>query len=90
MRHVKNVVATVGKYIDKTGQEKNRYMTCGRMMERDDGSNAIVIDSMPVGGSEWNGWFNLYEPSERDAQGGGAPTQRASAPTQDLDDEIPF
>ena len=38
MKQFKKVVATVGKYTDANGQEKNRYVTVGRAFIREDKS----------------------------------------------------
>ena len=89
MKQFKKVVATVGKYTDANGQEKNRYVTVGRAFIRDDKSVSIKVDSMPVG-PEFNGWLNLYDLDE-DRQG-QAPARAAPAPAPaaDIDSDLPF
>lgn len=88
MKQFKKVVATVGKYTDANGQEKNRYVTVGRAFIRDDKSVSIKVDSMPVG-PEFSGWLNLYDLDE-DRQG-QAPARAAPAPSPAADDtELPF
>jgi len=88
MKQFKKVVATVGKYTDANGQEKNRYVTVGRAFIRDDKSVSIKVDSMPVG-PEFSGWLNLYDLDE-DRQG-QAPARAAPAPAPaPVDDDLPF
>lgn len=87
MKQFKKVVATVGKYTDANGQEKNRYVTVGRAFIRDDKSVSIKVDSMPVG-PEFSGWLNLYDLDE-DRQG-QAPARAAPAPAPADDTELPF
>ena len=88
MKQFKKVVATVGKYTDANGQEKNRYVTVGRAFIRDDKSVSIKVDSMPVG-PEFSGWLNLYDLDE-DRQG-QAPARAAPAPAPAAaDEDLPF
>lgn len=101
MKKKYDLSAIVGKYTNKDGDEKNRYVTCGALFERDDGSISIKIESLPAG-NLWNGWLNCYEPKPRNdisgdpiptpaagkTQAAGAPPRRA--PPQDFEDEIPF
>lgn len=81
MKPIKKAVATVGKYT-KNGQEKNRYLTIGQVMQRDDGSMCLKLDSVPVG-PEFSGWINFYD---LDNSNQAAP-QQASA---DVDSDLPF
>tara|TARA_Y100000310_G_scaffold83131_1_gene79808 strand:+ start:2760 stop:3014 length:255 start_codon:yes stop_codon:yes gene_type:complete len=82
MKPIKRAVATVGKYTDNNGQEKTRYQRVGTLMKRDDGSVCLKLDCVPIG-PEFTGWVNFYDIEEKQQQ-------QASAPAQDLDDEIPF
>lgn len=84
------------KYTDRSGEEKTRYTNCGSLLERDDGSLTIKLETIPVG---FSGWLNCYEPKPRDGNAstsgsrGGAPqrSQRADAPVDDFaDDDPPF
>lgn len=77
---IKEVVATIGKYIDANGEEKNRYLRIGTLMERDDKSQCIKIDALPVG--EWDGWANCYDPKPK--------TGQPRHPDAPFDDEVPF
>lgn len=78
-----DVVAIVGKYTDKNGAEKNRYVNMGAVIEGKRG-DMLKIESIPVG---WDGWAYLNEPKERDAPRPAA----AQRPAPDgFDDEIGF
>lgn len=86
MKRIKRIVATVGEYTDREGRTKKQYVNIGTLFERPDGSQAIKIESIPIG---WNGWASFYEIEER----GNEPRSAAakSAPAEhDIDDEIPF
>jgi len=85
MKQFKKVVATVGKYTDANGNEKNRYITVGRAFIRDDKSVSIKLDSVPLG-PEFSGWLNLYDLDE-DRQAAPAP---APAPAAKVDEDLPF
>ena len=85
MKQFKKVVATVGKYTDANGQEKNRYVTVGKAFIRDDKSVSIKVDAMPVG-PEFSGWLNLYDLDE-DRQQQSAP-KPAAAPA--AGEDLPF
>lgn len=65
-KKVFDAVATVGKYTDKQGNEKKRYVNVGAAFEDDQGRLSIKLETIPVG-PEWSGWISLYPPKERDA-----------------------
>lgn len=83
MKQWKKVVATVGKYTDASGNEKNRYVTVGRAFLRDDKSVSIKVDSMPVG-PEFSGWLNLYDLDEDRQQAPAAAPKPAFSEKEDL------
>ena len=87
MKQFKKVVATVGKYTDANGQEKNLYVTVGRAFIREYKSVSIKVYSMPVG-PEFSGWLNLYDLDE-DRQGQAPARAPAPAPAA-VDDDLPF
>lgn len=104
MKQFKKVVATVGKYTDNQGNEKNRYVTIGKAFVRSDGSVCIKIDSIPAG-NEWNGWANLYDLDDENRSAGGQGNQQQAAnayanasggtahaapPAADMSQDIPF
>lgn len=77
MAVTKEIVAIVGKYTDKQGQEKNRYCKLGVVMTTKGGGEMIKIESIPVG---WDGFAYLNDPKPRDNQ----------QSNQDDGGEIPF
>lgn len=79
---VYEVVAITGKYTNREGVEKNRYVKCGIILQTDKGLS-MKLESMPVAS---DGWFQLYEPKERTSQ--PAPKQQY-APGADINDD-PF
>lgn len=79
MKRIKRIVATVGKYTDRDGKEKNQYQNIGTLFQRDDGTQCIKMEAVPVG---WTGWANFYDVDEKKAD---TPAQAAT-----LDDEIPY
>ena len=63
-----DVVAVTGKYKDPvTGEDKNKYVTCGRVIENDKGFS-LKLDVVPISGE---GWFNLWEPKKKNNNGDG-------------------
>ena len=74
---VYEVVAITGKYTNREGVEKNRYVKCGVILQGDKGLS-MKLESLPVVS---DGWFQLYEPKPKTA----AP--QASAPQED---DIPW
>ena len=93
MKRIKKAVATVGKYTDRNGHEKNQYMTVGTLMQRDDGSLCLKMDALPLG--DFNGWLNFYDLDEnrqQNNQQGMAQARQAAEPVPDNfpSDDIPF
>jgi len=98
MRAIKKAVATIGKYTDKTGAEKNQYLTVGKLLEREDGSLCLKLDAIPV---NFTGWLSFYDLDEnrqanneqgmqqaRQAAGKSAPEPTGGGSWED--DTIPF
>jgi len=89
------------KYTDRDGNEKTRYTNLGSLLERDDGSLTLKLESLPIG---FTGWVNFYEPKAREEGGNSSSTgarggaeqrpQRqtaTAAPADDFQDgDIPF
>jgi hypothetical protein len=65
MKRIKRIVATVGEYTDREGKTKKQYANIGTLFERDDGSQAIKLESVPIG---WNGWASFYELEQKKAE----------------------
>jgi hypothetical protein len=95
MKKIYDAVATIGKYKDRQGNEKKRYINVGSVFQDDQGRMSLKLEVVPVG-PEWSGWLAFYEPKQQD----GIQTQQrppqaqarpASAALPDDDDEdIPF
>lgn len=82
-----NVVAITGKYTDRQGNEKNRYLTIGAVIQTDKGMS-LRIESIPTG---WDGWAGLYEPQEEEQQKPAPQRTSKPAPSQSRDfDDPPF
>lgn len=76
------VTAVTGKYTDREGKEKSRYVKVGIVMETRNGP-MLKLEAVPVG---WDGWAYLNEPKPRE-QSQRAPSPGASSAP---DDDIPF
>ncbi len=88
MAILKEVTAIIGKYTDKNGQEKNQYLTIGKVLETKNGSHMIKIDTVPVG---WDGWAYLNEPRAREERQESNNGNSNNSNNQDMSDEnIPF
>lgn len=85
-RKIYDVVATVGSYTDKQGNEKKRYVTCGAVFEGDKGMS-MKLDTIPVS-PDWSGWLSFYEPKEREP----APVTQHSQQKANafVDDDVAF
>lgn len=91
-KKVFDAVATVGKYTDKQGNEKKRFVNVGAAFEDDQGRLSIKLETIPVG-PEWSGWISLYPPKERDASPvteHSAAKANAYQKQDDVDSDIQF
>lgn len=66
------VTAVTGKYQDRDGNEKSRYMNIGAVIETKNGP-MLKLEAVPIG---WDGWAYLNEPKPREQEG------RPQAPRQ--------
>ena len=64
MKKTHDIVATVGKYTNREGEEKKRYVKIGAAFGDDEGRLSLKIDAFPCS-PEWSGWLSLY-PVERE------------------------
>lgn len=76
MKKVYDAVVATGKYTDRNGNEKTKYLTVGAVLQGDKGLS-LKLEALPV---NFNGWINFYEPRERDAK----PSQRQEEPNDDI------
>lgn len=83
-----DVVAVTGKYTNSQGEEKNRYMNCGVVIEKD-GKLSMKLEGLPVG-DYWNGWLSFFEPRQQgqnnQQQGQQQGQRQQQAPAQRNDD----
>ena len=91
-----DAVATIGKYTDKQGNEKKRYMTVGKVFESEGGGLSLKLDALPVV-PEWSGWISFYVPKDKEQSPAQEQHSTAKAngyqaqATNTFDDEqIPF
>ena len=90
---VYDAVATIGKYTDKQGNEKKRYMTVGKVFESEGGGLSLKLDALPVV-PEWSGWLSFYVPKDKEQSPAQEQHSTAKAdgyqkPTDGFDD-VPF
>lgn len=85
VKRIFDAVAIVGKYTDRQGNEKSRYVTVGAVFEDDKKRMSLKIEALPVGGS-WNGWVSFFSPKESQ-QSKDSPSNKTSG---NLEDDIPW
>lgn len=76
------VTAVTGKYTDRDGNEKSRYMTIGAVIETKNGL-MLKLEGVPVG---WDGWAYLNDPKPRETQQKGPEINRGRQSRNDFDD----
>ena len=59
---------------------KSQYRKIGTVFKRDEGDLVIKIDTLPIPGSGWEGWVNVWTDASK---------PRAT-PTTESDADIPF
>lgn len=64
-----DIMAPTGKYTDKQGQEKTRWLKCGMVVQTAAGKMAIKLDALPVNpmsndGEDTGLWLQLFEPNQ--------------------------
>ena len=93
-RRTHDVVATIGTYKDRDGNEKKRYQNCGSVFTGEDGRMSMKLDALPVS-KDWSGFLSFY-PVERKEQPEAPPAGRyenaeaVHAAVREGDDDIPF
>ncbi len=85
-----DAVCTIGKYTDRQGNEKKRYVNVGSVFEDEQGRLSLKMDVIPVG-LEWSGWISMYEPKAKDASPVTEHSEaKGNAFQPQSDDDIPF
>lgn len=67
MTKTHDLVATVGTYKDRDGNEKKRFQNCGSVFEDRDGRRSYKLDVVPVGPG-WSGWLSEYPVKKTDEE----------------------
>jgi hypothetical protein len=88
MRPTHDLLVKTGSYTDRDGAPKNRWLKIGSRFQRDDGSEAIKLDCLPVGIPEWSGWVSVYPVKDKGAA--PPPIQPAAKAESAWDDDMPF
>ena len=98
-KKIRDLAVKTGSYTDRDGNTKGRYKNVGSLMESDDGSKFILLDTtfnpagVPNPDNRDNVLISIFELRE---EGGGqrqqsAPAQRQPPPPADVSDsDIPF
>ena len=77
------VSAVIGKYEDRDGKEKSRYVNIGSVMDTKNGGLLLKIDALPL---NWDGFAYLNEPrqqEERPSSDRPASRNEERAPSRD-------
>lgn len=102
-RKIYDLAVKTGSYSDRNGETKGRYVNCGAIWEKDDGSKFITLNRTfnPAGVPNPDNkeaiilsQFDLRKKDgDKPAQSGQQPAAPAPAPSggaADFDDDIPF
>ena len=85
-----DIVATVGSYLDSSGQDKKRYQKVGAAFTDTEGRLSLKLDAIPCS-PDWSGWLSLYPKTDRVDTPPQDPVRRQPANQGSADvDEIPF
>ena len=87
-RKTHDLVATIGTYKDRDGNEKKRYLTCGVVLTDDEGRMSIKQDCIPVS-PEWSGWYSLY-PADKGGERQHHAANESHRQESNGGDDIPF
>ena len=88
MAKIKDVVAVVGSYTNKAGEQKKEYLNVGSVIETERGQ-FLVLKAIQASQIDKNGnpcwFFSLYDPKPKEDK-----KPEPKAPDNDLNDDIPF
>lgn len=94
-----DLAVKLGTYNDAQGNERGRWLTVGAVMQNQDGGKFIMLErwfnpaGVPNPDNRSNVLLSMFEPQQRDGNGGQQRPQQRQAPQQsggDVDDDIPF
>jgi hypothetical protein len=83
----KQVIGDACAYIPSVGGSKTRYLKIGLAM-KDGDKLSIKIDTLPLSGTGWEGWINVFPQTSRSNDTSKLPVPKFAGP--DFDDDIPF
>ena len=86
MKKTHDLVATIGTYKDRNGDEKKRYTKLGAAFTDDQGRISLKLDAVPCS-PDWSGWVSLYD-VDRDRGQHSQPVQRQAAPRDEWGDPV--
>jgi len=100
-KKIYDLAVKVGQYTDSNGETKNRYVSVGRVMQRDDGGKFLMIDrtfnpaGVPNPENRDSVVVSMFEArdGQQQAPAQQRPAQQQSRPPMDptpADDPIPF
>lgn len=64
-RILKEISVIQGTYVNKDGQQKNRYQKIGSIIDTKNGE-MLKLDSTPLVKGGWDGWAYINDPKPRD------------------------
>lgn len=79
---LKECIASVGSYVNASGQEKKRYRNIGNLIDTKIGPS-IKLDFIPLVKGGWDGWIYLRDPLPKQ-------NEPKLDTKQDFDDDIGF
>ena len=93
-----DLAVKVGSYTDSNGETKNRYVNCGAIFQKDDGSEFFTINrtfnpaGVPNPDNKEMVVISRFEVKPREGQKPApAPAPKPAAKSiQDMEDDIPF
>lgn len=89
MSKVQKVVKVItGQYTNAQGQQKNRYMKIGSIIETKNGP-MLKLDANPFVKGGWDGWAYLNDPDPVEGEQPRQPAHQGSG-FDDMDNDIPF
>jgi hypothetical protein len=62
---LKEISVIQGTYVNKEGQQKNRYQTIGSIIDTKNG-DMLKLDVLPLVKGGWDGWAYINDPKPRD------------------------
>ena len=96
-KKIRDLAVKTGSYTDRDGNTKGRYKNVGSLMESDDGSKFILLDTtfnpagVPNPDNRDNVLISIFELKDSDGGQRQAPARQAPPPVNDLDDSsVPF